>query len=111
MTRPTCVGSVLPAATWGDAATDDEADEPATGRNTDCEPRPDGAKTHIEELNGVACQIDRWNFELTLITDEPKSNLFRPFSCIMSSFDVERIRLTSLEVGRCHTASSDVRWH
>ena len=59
--------------------------------------------------NGVACQIDRWNFELTLIADDPKSHLFRPFSWLMTSFDVERIRLTSLEVGRCHTASSDVR--
>ena len=27
----------------------------------------------------------------------------------MNSFELERIRLTSLEVGWCHTASSDVR--
>ena len=36
--------------------------------------------------NGVACEIDRWNFELTLIADDPKSHLFRPFSWLMNSF-------------------------
>jgi hypothetical protein len=36
--------------------------------------------------NGVAFQIDSWNFELTLFAFDTKSHLFRPFSCIMNSF-------------------------
>ena len=67
------------------------------------------ANSSMAKAKGVAFQIDRWNFELTLIADDPKSHLFRPFSWLMNSFELERIRLTSLEVGRCHTASSDVR--